>query len=108
MAAQQRFKVPNRNGEVLAVPDFSLLPKLIEENRHRLATSSITIDGIEIEFSEGFTDLHTATYLDILAGRGFGIEDARAAIETAYEIRLAPPLGLVGEYHPLAKQAASS
>jgi UDP-N-acetyl-2-amino-2-deoxyglucuronate dehydrogenase len=67
---------------------------------------SILIDGNELEFSEGFTDLHTESYRDILAGGGFGIADARASIQAAYEIRHAAPLGLTGEHHPLAGAAA--
>ena len=49
---------------------------------------SITIDGEEIEFSGGFTDLHTKVYQETLAGRGFTIEDARPAIELAHGIRI--------------------
>lgn len=49
----------------------------------------ITVDGKEIEFSEGFTDLHTRVYEEILAGRGFGIMDARPSIELTYAIRTA-------------------
>ena len=48
---------------------------------------SITVDGEEIEFSEGFTDLHTSSYQHILAGSGFGVEDARACIETVETLR---------------------
>ena len=48
---------------------------------------SLTLEGQEIEFSEGFTDLHTKSYLEILKGNGFGLDDARAAIELAYDIR---------------------
>lgn len=51
---------------------------------------SITVDGEEIEFSSGFGDLHTRSYEEILAGRGFGIEDNRTAIETVSAIRSAP------------------
>ena len=51
---------------------------------------SISVDGEEIEFSEGFTDLHTRSYEEILAGRGFGIDDARASIELARRIREQP------------------
>jgi UDP-N-acetyl-2-amino-2-deoxyglucuronate dehydrogenase len=51
---------------------------------------SIAVDGKEIEFSEGFTDLHTRSYEEILAGRGFGIDDARASIELARRIREQP------------------
>ena len=48
---------------------------------------SLQIEGKEIEFSDGFTDLHTACYKQILEGRGFGIDDARASIETVYSFR---------------------
>ena len=48
---------------------------------------SITVDGEEIEFSEGFTDLHTRVYEEVLAGRGFGIDDARPSIELTRSIR---------------------
>ena len=48
---------------------------------------SITVDGNEMEFSEGFTDLHTTSYREILAGRGYGIEDARHCVETVNTIR---------------------
>ncbi|HLO29621.1 MAG TPA: Gfo/Idh/MocA family oxidoreductase [Anaerolineales bacterium] len=51
---------------------------------------SITVDGKEVEFSEGFTDLHTRVYEEILAGRGFGIAEARPSIELTYAIRTAP------------------
>lgn len=52
---------------------------------------SITVDGNEIEFSGGFTNLHTVSYQEILAGRGYGIEDARHCIETVHHIRSAQP-----------------
>ena len=48
---------------------------------------SITCDGVEIEFSEGFTDLHTVSYQSILDGKGYGIEDARHCVETVETIR---------------------
>ena len=48
---------------------------------------SITVDGQEVEFTEGFTDLHTRIYEEVLAGRGFGIADARPSIDLAYRIR---------------------
>lgn len=48
---------------------------------------SITVDGEEMEFSEGFTDLHTTSYQEILAGRGYGLEDARHCVETVDVIR---------------------
>lgn len=51
---------------------------------------SIKVDGEEIEFTEGFTDLHTRVYEQTLAGGGFGIEDSRPSVELAYRIRTAP------------------
>jgi UDP-N-acetyl-2-amino-2-deoxyglucuronate dehydrogenase len=65
---------------------------------------SILINDEEIEFSEGFTDLHTQTYKEILAGRGFGLQDSRQSVEIAYIIRNAKPVGLTGEYHPMLKK----
>ena len=64
---------------------------------------SITIDGEEIEFSGGFTDLHTRSYEEILKGNGFGLEENRVAIETVSDIRKKAPLGKVGHYHPFLK-----
>ncbi len=63
----------------------------------------IKIDGEEFEFSQGFTELHTESYRQILAGNGFGVDDARAAINMVYDIRNAKPVGLKGDYHPLAR-----
>ncbi|MBX2926564.1 MAG: Gfo/Idh/MocA family oxidoreductase [Saprospiraceae bacterium] len=63
---------------------------------------SITVDEKELEFSEGFADLHTMSYQDILGGKGFGLEEAGIAIQTVHEIRKAAPVGLSGDYHPLA------
>ena len=60
---------------------------------------AITANGEDIEFSEGFTDLHTRSYEEILAGRGFGLEENRVAIETVAGIRRAPVVG-TGEMHP--------
>ncbi len=51
---------------------------------------SITVDGTEVEFSEGFTDLHTRVYAETLAGRGFGIEVARPSIELVHSLRNTP------------------
>ena len=64
---------------------------------------SLSIDGDEFEFSQGFTELHTESYRKILAGEGFRISEARPCIETVSAIRNATPVGLVGDYHPLAK-----
>jgi UDP-N-acetyl-2-amino-2-deoxyglucuronate dehydrogenase len=55
---------------------------------------SITVDGNEIEFSGGFTDLHTRSYEEILAGNGFGLEENRVAVQTVADIRNAAPKAL--------------
>ena len=65
---------------------------------------SITVDGEEIEFSGGFTDLHTLSYQEILKGNGFGLEEARNSIEIVHDIRNAAILRLKGEYHPFCKK----
>lgn len=61
---------------------------------------SITINDKEIEFSGGFTDLHTRIYEDILNGSGFSMEDARTSIEIVHKIRNASPDRNSGERHP--------
>jgi UDP-N-acetyl-2-amino-2-deoxyglucuronate dehydrogenase len=65
---------------------------------------SITVDGKEIEFSEGFTDLHTRVYEETLAGRGFGIKDARPSIQLTYAIRTAEISPKDDLVHPLLKK----
>ena len=64
---------------------------------------SISVDNQEVEFSDGFTDLHTTSYIDILKGKGFGLEDAKPSIEIVSKIRSSTPIGLKGQYHPLCK-----
>ncbi len=61
----------------------------------------ISVEGDDIEFSGGFTDLHTVSYKEILAGRGFGLEEARKSIEIVQHIRNSKPIGIRGDYHPL-------
>jgi len=82
--------------------DYADIPAAVKAAGKR-TYRSITVDGEEIEFSEGFTDLHTLTYQEILAGRGFGLKEARQSVETAYTIRNSVPAGLKGDYHPLLK-----
>lgn len=83
--------------------DYNDLPDSAKEAGQR-TFRSITVEGVDIEFSEGFTDLHTLTYKEILAGRGFGLKDARQSVETAYNIRNSKPVGLKGNYHPILKR----
>jgi UDP-N-acetyl-2-amino-2-deoxyglucuronate dehydrogenase len=65
------------------------------------AYRSLQIDGQNVEFSEGFTDLHTRVYEEILAGRGYGMADARDAIQAVYDIRKAEVVTPRGNGHPL-------
>jgi len=65
---------------------------------------SITVDGEEIEFSGGFTDLHTRSYEEILKGNGFSLNEARQSISTVQTIRNQKPAGLKGDYHPFCKK----
>lgn len=68
---------------------------------------SIKIGSEELEFSDGFTELHTESYRDILSGGGFGIEDARACIETVHDIRYMPKSLLSGDFHPFCNHVKS-
>jgi len=79
--------------------DRSDLPKTAVETR-KTTYRSITVNGEELEFSEGFTDLHTVSYAEILKGNSFTLNDVRPSIEIAYQIRNALPVGRKGEYHP--------
>ncbi len=82
--------------------DYNSVPN--EQKKKGLRTfRSITVDGKEIEFSGGFTDLHTQSYQEILKGNGFGLEEARKSIQIVHAIRNSKQVGLRGEYHPLAK-----
>ena len=65
---------------------------------------SLTMNGRSIEFSDGFTDLHTRVYENILNGEGFSLEENRVAIEIVGGIRSQSPIGLTGDYHPFLKK----
>ena len=84
--------------------NYDVLPNDIKAKGQR-TYRSITIEGEELEFSGGFTDLHTKVYQGVLDGEGYGLDDARQAIEIVHNIRNSEPIGLKGEYHPLAKTA---
>jgi UDP-N-acetyl-2-amino-2-deoxyglucuronate dehydrogenase len=83
--------------------NYDVLPTEIKEKGQR-TYRSITIEGEELEFSGGFTDLHTRVYEGIIDGNGYGLEDARQAIEIVHDIRNATPVGLKGNYHPFANK----
>jgi len=83
--------------------DVEDVPEAIRAKGQR-TYRSITVDGEEIEFSGGFTDLHNRSYEEILAGRGFGLEENRTAIATVAAIRNAELTPLQGDYHPFLKK----
>ena len=74
------------------------LPKQVRESGQR-TYRSITVDNEEIEFSGGFTELHTKSYHEILKGNGFGLIDAKQSIEIVHDIRNTGVV-LKGEKHP--------
>ena len=82
--------------------DYDDIPRDIKKINQR-TYRSITVDGKEIEFSGGFTDLHTMSYEKILQGKGFGLEAGRRSIQAVYNIRNSTPIGLKGDYHPIIK-----
>lgn len=82
-------------------PDY--LPQEVR-NKGQRTFRSITVNDKQIEFSGGFTDLHTRTYEEILKGNSFGLKDARPSIETVFTIRNLKPIGIRGDYHPFLKK----
>ena len=83
--------------------NYDLIPQEIKAKGQR-TYRSISIEDEELEFSGGFTDLHTKVYEGVLEGNGYGLEDARQAIEIVHTIRNSKPIGLKGEFHPFAKK----
>ncbi len=79
--------------------DYNDVPENARLNGSR-TYRQITIGNEAFEFSEGFTNLHTATYQNILEGGGFGIQDAKPCILLTHQIRNSKPVGLKGDYHP--------
>ena len=78
----------------------------IAETENATTFRALSVDGDEFEFSGGFTDLHTLVYRDILAGKGYGLEDARAAINLVYELRNAKATPCTGTHaHPLLAES---
>jgi UDP-N-acetyl-2-amino-2-deoxyglucuronate dehydrogenase len=64
------------------------------------AYRSMTIDGRQVEFTDGFVDLHTRVYQEILAGRGFGISEARGAIQLVHDMRTGNTITPRHDVHP--------
>lgn len=81
--------------------NYQHIPEEIQKQGKR-TFRSMTVDGEEFEFSEGFTELHTLSYKHIFENDGFGLDDARSSINIVSTIRKLNPIGLKGEYHPFA------
>ena len=79
--------------------NYDVLPEEIKAKRQR-TYRSITIEGEELEFSGGFTDLHTESYEKIIKGEGFGILDAQKSIHIVHDIRNSS-ISTKGDKHPL-------
>ncbi len=83
--------------------NYDHIPASVKEKGQR-TYRSILVEGKEIEFSGGFTDLHTQSYLHIFGGPGFGLADARKSIEIVHDIRNAPLSLKHSDYcHPLVR-----
>ena len=97
------FKLKNANVRWFLSVNYDYIPDEIKATGQR-TYRSITVDGDELEFSGGFTDLHTRSYEEILKGNGFGLDEAYGSIQTVSTIRSLTPTGLVGDYHPFCKK----
>jgi UDP-N-acetyl-2-amino-2-deoxyglucuronate dehydrogenase len=87
----------------LSTKRSDLPPETVVANKQ--AYRLITIDGKELEFSDGFTDLHTDVYRDVLTRGGFGLDEARPAIELVHKIRTAQVNMSKGVIHPAAQRS---
>jgi UDP-N-acetyl-2-amino-2-deoxyglucuronate dehydrogenase len=87
--------------------NYENIPKEIKSQGKR-TFRSLKMAGEEIEFSDGFTDLHTRSYEAILQGNGYGLNEVKAAIQIVHDIRTTQPLGLTGDFHPFAITALTN
>jgi len=97
------FKLKNANVRWFLSVNYDYIPQEIRDSGMR-TYRSITVNGDEIEFSGGFTDLHTRSYEEVLKGNGFGLDEAYGSIRTVSTIRELAPVGLEGNYHPFCKK----
>jgi len=97
------FKLKNANVRWFLSVKYEYIPEEVKANGQR-TYRSITVDGEEIEFSGGFTDLHTRSYEEILKGNGFRLDEAYPSIEIVSTIRKAIPIGLKNNFHPFCEK----
>lgn len=88
----------------LSINGDCLPPNAVQGEKRTYRT--LDIDGDEFEFSQGFTELHTKSYMDILAGKGFRVSESMGSIRIVEVIRNAVPAGLTDDCHPLASLPA--
>ena len=97
------LKLKNANVKWFLSVNYNYISNEIK-NKGLTTFRSIKVDGDDIEFSGGFTELHTRSYEEIIKGNGFGLDEAYGSIEMVSHIRNSQPLGLVGDYHPFCKK----
>ncbi len=100
------FKLKHATVRWFLSVNYDYIPEEVKASGMR-TYRSITVDGEEIEFSGGFTDLHTKSYEHILNGGGFGLDEAYGSIKTVSAIRHMPAVGFKGEYHPFCEKVRS-
>jgi UDP-N-acetyl-2-amino-2-deoxyglucuronate dehydrogenase len=100
------FKLKNARVRWFLSVNYDYIPDKIKASGQR-TYRSIIVDSEELEFSGGFTDLHTRSYEEILKGNGFGLDEAYSSINTVSTIRNLDPIGLKGDYHPFCKKVLS-
>lgn len=86
--------------------DKEYLPSEVARD-NKTTFRSITINGEQVELSRGFDNLHTKSYEEVLSGKGFRLEDARASIEVVSQIRNMDVTQKFGEYHPMLSERVS-
>lgn len=97
------FKLKNATVRWFLSVNYDYIPDEVKATGQR-TFRSIRVDGYELEFSGGFTDLHTRSYEEILKGNGFGLDEAYGSIRTVSTIRQLDAIGVKGDYHPFCKK----
>lgn len=100
------MKLKNANVRWFLSVNYNYIPEDIKATG-KTTFRSITVDGEEFEFSEGFTDLHTKSYIDILNGGGFGLDDAKNSIVIVSDIRKMSTVTLDEKAHPFCFKVLS-
>ncbi|WP_421717212.1 Gfo/Idh/MocA family oxidoreductase [Arcobacter arenosus] len=97
------LRLKNANVRWFLSVNYDYIPEEVKA-QGQTTFRSITVEGEEIEFSGGFKDLHTRSYEEILAGNGFGLDEAYGSIDIVSQIRKMTPIGLKNDYHPFCKK----